>query len=185
MKKHFSTLMILIMVLYAIAFSCSKGEVSSTISNEVELITTIRLTFREAGSSTVQVFEYKDPDGDGGNPPTKFDPIVLNARKNYSCNIEVLNESVNPAVDKTPEIIAEANDHQFYFEPVIVNIAVTNLNSDSKNLPFGISSTWNTGVFGNGTVKISLKHKPGTKADGDLVSKGKTDFEVNFIARLQ
>jgi hypothetical protein len=30
-----------------------------------------------------------------------------------------------------------------------------------------------------------LKHKPGSKATGDLVSKGETDIEVNFTAQVQ
>lgn len=163
--------------------SCNKDD--NPGGNEEELITTLRLTMRETGSATVKVFEFKDTDGPGGNPPAKFDNIVLNSSKNYSCTIEVLNESVSPAEDITAEIIAEADDHQFYFEPAIAKIDVINLNTDSKGLPLGVTSTWNTGTVGNGTIKITLKHKPGTKAAGDLVTKGETDIEVNFTAQVQ
>ncbi len=183
MKKPFLNWMMVIILLSFFSVSCSKDD--DPMGNEEELITTLRLTLRETGSATVKVFEFKDPDGTGGNPPTKFDPIILSPSKNYTCTIDVLNESVTPAVDITAEIIAEADDHQFYFEPAGVNINVINLDADSKGLPLGVSSTWNTGAASNGTVKVTLKHKPGSKATGDLVSKGETDIEVNFTAQVQ
>ena len=163
--------------------SCNKDD--DPTGNEEELITTLRLTMRETGSATTKVFEFKDTDGPGGNPPVKFDNIVLNASKTHTCTIEVLNESVSPAEDITSEIIAEADDHQFYFEPAVAKIDVVNLNTDSKGLPLGVSSTWNTGTVGNGTIKITLKHKPGIKAAGDAVTKGETDIEVIFNAQIQ
>lgn len=179
MKKWLS----LCLVISVISVSCGKDE--DPTGNEEELITTLRLTMREVGGSAIKVFEFKDPDGAGGNPPTKFDPIVLTTGKNYTCNIEVLNESVSPAEDITVEINAEAEDHQFYFEPSGVNIIVNNLNTDSNGLPLGVSSTWATGAVGNGTLKVTLKHKPDAKMAGDPVSKGETDIEVNFTAQVQ
>jgi hypothetical protein len=184
MKKPFLNWMIVILLLSIFSTSCSKDE-EEDLGNEEELITTLRLTLRETGSATVKVFEFKDPDGTGGNPPTKFDPIILSPSKNYTCTIEVLNESVSPVENITAEIIAESDDHQFYFEPAGVNIFVINLDTDTQGLPLGVSSTWNTGAASNGTVKITLKHKPGAKLAGDLVNKGETDIEVNFTAQVQ
>jgi hypothetical protein len=183
MKKPFLNCMMVIILLSVFSVCCSKED--DEMGNEEELITTLRLTLRETGTATVKVFEFKDPDGTGGNPPTKFDPIMLSPSKNYTCTIDVLNESVTPAVDITAEIIAESDDHQFYFEPAGVNINVLNLDTDTQGLPLGVSSTWNTGAASNGTLKVTLKHKPGTKAIGDLVSKGETDIEVNFTAQVQ
>lgn len=183
MQKTFLNWMMVIILLSVFSVSCSK--VDDEMGNEEELITTLRLTLRETGTATVKVFEFKDPDGAGGNPPTKFDPIILSPSKNYTCTIDVLNESVTPAVDITAEIIAESDDHQFYFEPAGVNINVINLDTDTQGLPLGVSSTWNTGASSNGTLKVTLKHKPGSKASGDLVSKGETDIEVNFTAQVQ
>lgn len=163
-------------------FSCDKDE--DPVGNEEELITTLRLTIRETGSGVIKVFEFKDTDGPGGNSPVKFDNIVLNANRNHTCTIEVLNESINPAENITTEVVAEAVDHQFYFEPVTAKIIVDISDKDSNGLPLGVSSTWNTGSAGNGTIKITLKHKPGVKASGDPVTKGETDIEVNFIAQI-
>ena len=183
MKRKFAKLGFAVLTISVIAFSCSKDD--NPAVNEEELITTLRLSLKESGSTTTTIFEFKDPDGEGGNPPTKFDPIVLSANKTYTCDVEVLNESVSPAEDITDEILAEANDHQFYFEPTGVNVNVTNLNNDANGLPVGLSSSWTTGAVSSGTLKVTLKHKPGTKAAGDPTSKGETDIEVVFPTSIQ
>jgi len=183
MKKTVFSWMLFTLLLSLLTISCNKDD--NNPGNVKEQITTMRLTLKETGSGTNKVFEFKDTDGSGGNPPVKFDPIVLSPSRNYTCTIELLNESGSSAVNYTAEIITEANDHQFYFEPAGTNISVINLDTDAKGLPLGITSTWNTGAIGNGTIKITLKHKPGTKVAGDLVANGETDIEVNFTAQVQ
>lgn len=183
MKRNFVRMTFAILTLSIIGYSCKKDDNSPV--NEEELITTLRLNLKESGTTTTKVFEFKDPDGEGGNPPTKFDPIVLDASKTYTCDIEVLNESVTPSENITAEILAEANDHQFYFEPTGVNINITNLNNDANGLPVGLNSAWTTGAVSSGTLKVTLKHKPGTKAAGDPTSKGETDIEVIFPTSVQ
>jgi hypothetical protein len=183
MKKNCLNWKMVVFLIFVFNIACNKND--DDPGNVKEQITTMRLSLRETGSGTTRIFEYKDIDGSGGNPPVKFDPIVLSASRNYTCTIEVLNESGSSAVNLTAEIIAEADDHQFYFEPAGANISVINLDTDSKGLPVGISSTWNTGAIGNGTIKITLKHKPDAKAVGDLVTKGETDIVVDFTAQVQ
>ena len=183
MKINFFKLTLMVVTSAVFAFSCSKDDPPAV--NEEELITTLRLNVKEASTTTTKVFEFKDPDGEGGNAPSQFDPIVLDANKTYACEIEVLNESVSPAEDITDEVFAEANDHQFYFEPLGVNINVSGLNNDARGLPLGLSSTWTAGAVSSGTLKITLKHKRGTKAGGDPTSKGETDIEVLFPASIQ
>ena len=89
-------------------------EAARRFTNEEELITTVvvELTDNQGVKST---FSFKDLDGEGGNAPSQFDPIVLGLNKTYSGKVKFLNESVSPADDITKEIKAEANDHQFYF----------------------------------------------------------------------
>ncbi len=157
-------------------FTACKKE--TTEQNEEELITTLKVTLTEQGSGTVSVFQFKDPDGDAGNPPTVFDDIVLKPNTTYSCALEVLNESVTPAESLNAEISAEATDHQFYLVPAAVNLTVTSLNTDSNGLPVGLTSTWTTGAASTGKIQIILKHKPGSKAAGDPVTKGETDIEL-------
>jgi hypothetical protein len=163
--------------------SCSKDDNGD--GNEEELITTLRVTMVETGAAGSSTFTFRDVDGPGGQAPTVFDSIVVNAGRNYTVTLQFLNESVSPADDITTEVLAEANDHQVFFAPTGVSITTLNLNKDGNGLDLGTTSTWNTGATGTGTMRITLKHKPGTKAAGDPVSKGDTDVEVDFPVRLK
>jgi type 1 fimbria pilin len=164
-----------LVVLIALS-SCKKEALPP---NEEELITTvvIELTDNQGVKST---FSFKDLDGEGGNAPSQFDPIVLGLNRTYSGKVKFLNESVSPADDITAEILAEADDHQLYFTPSTSNLAVSILDKDTKNLPLGLNSTWTTTAAATGTLNVTLKHKPGIKAANDPVSKGETDVSLDF-----
>jgi len=151
--------------------------------NEEELITTVKVTLTAQGG-TPQTFTWKDVDGPGGQAP-QISEIILAPNKTYACQLEFLDESKTPAEDITAEVVAEADEHEVYYEPTGVNVSVSNLNKDSKNLPLGTTSTWTTTGGSNGSVKITLKHKPGIKAAGDPVTKGESDIEVSFTTKVQ
>ena len=186
MKKN---VLLTAVVLFSLVLlnGCKKDKIVDP--NEGELITTVRLKLTNtlAGSAVPLVYEFKDLDGEGGAAPVKFDDIVLQKNIPYICEVTVLNESVSPADDITKEIKAEANDHQFYFVPSSSNLlTVSNYDTDTQGLPLGLSSFWVTGLNpGTGTVKVVLKHKPGTKAANDLINKGDTDIELNFKLIIQ
>ena len=167
--------------------SCKKENIVDP--NQAELITTVRLKLTNTLSSSIAplIYEFKDLDGEGGAAPVKFDDIVLQKNIPYICEVTVLNESVSPADNITAEIKAEANDHQFYFVPSSSNLlSVSNYDTDTNGLPLGLSSFWVTGLNpGSGTVKVVLKHKPGTKAANDLINKGETDIELDFKLIIQ
>lgn len=185
MKKNLSALMIAFLLIAGFV-SCKKEKIDP---NEGELITTLRLKFTNqlAGSAVPLVYEFKDLDGDGGAAPVKFDSIILGKNIPYICEISVLNESVSPADDITKEIVAEADDHQFYFTPSPgALVTVSQLNTDSKQLPLGTTSFWSTAFnAGRGTINVTLKHKPGTKAANDPISKGDTDISIDFKLIIQ
>lgn len=162
--------------------SCEKKDHAH---DEEELITTVKIVASELGSTNTSTFSFKDADGPGGLAPTIFDSIILNANKTYSVSVQFLNESTSPAEDITAEIRAEAEDHQVYYEATGVDLRVSNLDPDSKGLPLGLSSSWFAGAVGKGSLKITLKHKPDTKAAGDPVTKGETDVELSFGVRLK
>jgi hypothetical protein len=149
--------------------------------NESELITTVRVKLTEKSSGTQSLFEFKDLDGFGGAAPSKFDEIVLAKGKVYDCTLQLLNESKTPADDITLEVAAEGIDHQIYLSASDALVVVSNLNKDAKGLPLGITSTWTAAAAaGTGTFNVTLKHKPGVKAAGDLVSVGDTDITIDF-----
>ncbi len=183
MKKN--TLIFILGISVAVfSVSCSKED--KVDPNEEELITTVKLSLLEQGTSTPQVVIFKDIDGPGGATPVQFDSIIINSGKSFTASLQFLNESVSPADDITTEVAAEGTDHQIYYEATAIGINVVNLNADLKGLPLGLTSTWNAvGTAGKGKMKITLKHKPGAKAAGDPVSKGETDIEVEFGVRLK
>ena len=158
--------------------SCKKDPVDP---NESELITTVKVKLTEKVSGVQTVFEFKDLDGVGGAAPSKFDEIVLARGKVYDCTLQLLNESANPVDDITLEVAAEGVDHQIYLTPSNALAVISNFNLDAKGLPLGITSTWTAAAAaGTGTINVTLKHKPGVKAAGDLVSKGDTDISIDF-----
>ena len=183
MKKNLFSGIALFLMAALVGVSCSKDD--DNTGNEEELITTLKVTMVENGAGTTSTFTFRDVDGPGGNPPGAFDSIIVNANRNYAVSLQFLNESVTPAEDITVEVEEEDVDHQVYFTPATVSISALNLNLDANGLPLGTTATWNTGAAGKGTMTITLKHKPGTKAAGDAVSKGETDVEVAFPVRLK
>ncbi len=178
-QKAFLPVLMLVVLLVS---SCKKDPVNP---NDGELITTVKVEFIESVSGTKQSFVFRDLDGEGGNAPSKFEEISLSANKTYKYEVYLLNESVTPVDDITIEIEAEADDHQFYYTPSFPALTISNLNKDSKNLPLGTEATWSTGAASTGTVNITLKHKPGTKAAGDPISKGDTDVSIDFKVKIQ
>lgn len=162
--------------------SCKKDDPEPL--NEEELITTLIVNLTDVSSGATESFIFRDPDGEGGNPPTDFDAIIMESGKEYECSLFVLNESVSPAKDISQEILKENTEHQFYFAPSVVSTNVTITDVDANGLPLGLESIWNTQGPGVGTMTITLKHKPGQKSAGDPVSVGETDIEIAFITTV-
>ncbi|HEY8387586.1 MAG TPA: hypothetical protein VIK74_03230 [Parasegetibacter sp.] len=181
-RNFFPALLVFISIVLMSVSSCKKEKMEL---DEEELITTVHLTFFETGTGNTSVVTFRDTDGEGGNPPSEFDDIVLNANKTYTCAISVLNESVNPADDVTAEIMNESENHQFYFIVTGVPVTVTTLDTDMDGLPLGLLTRWVTTSAGSGIARVVLKHKPGIKSAGDDVSKGETDIELVFNLTVQ
>ena len=183
MKKNIE-IFVLVFVLSVMLSSCKKDPIVDP--NEEELLTTVRITLTEKISGTQSVFEFKDLDGEGGQAPSKFDQIVLNTQTAYDCSLEFLNESADPIDDITAEILEEGEDHEIFFSATNSLVAFSNLSKDINDLPLGLTSTWtSSNATGNGTLTVTLKHKPGTKASGDPVSKGETDVSLDFTLIIQ
>lgn len=179
--KHIKLFSVVMLAGLVIA-SCKKKNEEE--ENEEELITTVKVTLTPVGGGASATYNWKDVDGAGGNAPT-IDQITLAPSTAYNCTLQFLDESKSPVEDITAEIVSEANDHQVYYEAATVQVGITGLNNDGAGLPLGTTSVWGAGSVSNGTVKITLKHKPGAKASGDPVSKGETDVEVTFPTRIQ
>jgi hypothetical protein len=164
--------------------SCRKK--SDDDDNEVELITTVNLTFTPVAGGSSRIFTFRDIDGEGGAAPTIFQDISLAPNTAYNMSLELLDETKTPPDNITEEVKKEDNEHQFYFVPAGgAAITISNLNADRNGLPLGVTSTWTTGAVSNGTVRIVLKHKPGNKNAGDAITVGDTDIDLAWPARIQ
>lgn len=153
--------------------------------DENELITTVQLEFSPTLIFTGdRTFTYRDVDGDGGNPPTKFDTISLAANTEYLVRIKLLDESKNPAEDISEEVKAKSDEHLFVYTPAPATLLTyTYGDKDPRDLPIGLVGTVKTGAAGTGTLRVQLRHQPPIsdkiQKDG-TPSPGSDDVNLNF-----
>lgn len=152
--------------------------------DENELITSVTLKFTEQGTSNVSTFSYKDPDGDGGNAPTKFDTISLKPNTTYTLAIELLDESKSPVDDITKEVEEESYEHLFvYTSSPAALLTYTYGDKDKNNYPIGLTGSAKTGAAGDGKLKVQLRHQPGAK--NGTPTPGSDDVNLDFILKVK
>ena len=162
--------------------ACEKEE--PTIPNEEEVITTLRVYLTPSTGGVPVVFEFKDLDGEGGDAPMIIsDTLATNT--SYSGVLELLNETESPADTITLEILAEAEDHQFFFTSTVDGTDATYNDLDGNGNPIGQQFTLTTGNMGEGQFTVTLRHQPDKEAlnvsTGDITNAGgETDIEVSF-----
>lgn len=174
--------------------------------HENEVITTVRLTFTPTGGGTDLVFEFDDPDGDGGEAPT-VNTIDLFAN-NYDVSVEFENGLESPPEDITEEVENEDDEHQIFFTGTAVNgPAADNAgaplthaydDADGDGNPVGLANTI-TAAAGSGDLVLTLRHMPlvgGTptktattaeevKSGGFAAISGTSDVQVTFPVTVQ
>jgi hypothetical protein len=163
--------------------SCKKDEDSPEtpppVVNDGEIITTVTLKFTDvAGILPAIEYTFRDPDGEGGNPATTFDQILLQSETTYNCEILLLNETVNPADTISNEVLEEADEHLFCY--VVNGAPITIVRTDSDGTyEVGLETLWSTEAVATGTVEVTLKHQPGGIKNGSC-DPGDTDIELVF-----
>lgn len=188
MKKIKHTTVISALAIVTSLLSCKKDKdlspLPAPVNNPPEVITSLHLTFVDSSNiSSVQTFKFRDPDGDGGNPPVQRDTIKISANKTYSVSVSFFDETKNPIANITNEINNEKNDHQLFFNFSGVNVQSFYLDKDGNNLPIGLMNLWRVKATSNGTVKVVLKHQPGIKNNSQ--STGESDADVDFQLKIQ
>jgi hypothetical protein len=196
--KNLKTSLLTIVAILAIS-SCSKDDetiVTPDPINEEEVITTVTIIYTPV-TGTAVTLQSRDLDGDGPNPPivTVSGTFALNTT--YNGDIVVLNETVTPAENISTAILAEAVDHQFFYQKTgslpmftYTPIAESQGNFDTNGKPLGIKTKFITTTAATGTLKVTLRHE-GNKsaanvANGDITNAtGATDFEVIFPISVQ
>lgn len=164
-------------------FSACKNDDPKPV-NEEEVITTLTVVLTPTGGGNVVTLKFQDKDGDGSGAPVTTLSGPLSPNKTYSGVITLQDESGASVEDITAEVAGEAEDHLLCFAVTGSNLTVNASDADSNNLPIGLSSTWVTTSTGSATVRITLRHQPGTKT-GACPGSGETDVEVNFTVTIQ
>lgn len=151
-------------------------------NHEEELITNVEVTL--SSGSTTYTMTFSDIDGDGGAAPVIVADTLPDSTT-FIISIELSNASVSPAEDITAEILAEADEHQFFFQVSGVDASTTYTDTDINNYPLGLAGTLTTNAAGDGTIRVTLRHEPDKAATGvaggDITNAGgSTDVEVDF-----
>ncbi|MGB1211536.1 hypothetical protein CLV86_0190 [Lacinutrix venerupis] len=191
--KNFKFITITILSLF-LATSCSDDDDNITIPvpvNEEELITTVNVTLTPNGGGTAITFQMQDLDGDGPNNPVFTYPddltnAVLDAGVTYNGEIQLLNETEDPAEDITEEVEEEDDEHQFFYTASSsLDLTTEYANFDGDNNPLGTEFTVTTGAASTGTLTFTLRHEPTKPNTGLSDAGGETDVEVAFSIEIQ
>ena len=176
-----------LVVVMTLAFSsCKKDKLTDpVIPNEQEIITTLQFTLSPTGGGVDIVMSFIDMDGDGPLAPLVSVSDSLMANTQYTASLVLLNETVNPADSINSEILAEAEEHQFFFIPQGVDVNVAYDDSDLDGMPIGLNTILDTGAPSTGSLTIVLRHLPVKTAtgvaQGDITNAGgETDIEASF-----
>lgn len=177
MKK----ILILTIIIAAVLSSCKKVDDAKNNSDHAA-ITTLILTFKQAGV-TKYTATFDDPDGIGGNNPIKFDTIKLNANQTYQAEVVLQNKTGGTTKDMTAEIRTAGREHEFFYIPNSVTLNITKTDVDISGFPLGFNTNWQTNAAtsaNTATLRVQLKHKPFNKGPNDDVNKGHDDININF-----
>jgi hypothetical protein len=132
----------------------------------------------------VTSFSYKDADGDGGNPASRFDTVTLKANTEYTRTIEFLDESKSPVEDITDEIQEESDEHLLAYTASPASLLTyTYGNKDANNFPIGLTGTAKSATAGLGKLKVQLRHQPGAK--NGTPTPGSDDVNLHFNLKIQ
>ncbi|MDP3468443.1 MAG: hypothetical protein Q8S11_08920 [Daejeonella sp.] len=161
------------------AISCKKASMANNES-EHQAINRIEMLFKQSGT-TVSTIVAEDPDGDGGNPPSRIDNISLDINKTYDVEVKFFNISNGVTKDISPTILQQAKQHEVYFILSGLSLSIEKKDKDDNGFPIGLISQWKTGnTGGQGSVLLKLMHKPLIKGPNDDPSKGHSDIAISF-----
>jgi hypothetical protein len=172
-----------------IIIGCKKKD-NPIIPNEEELITTMIYNLISQDQTDTVVMRFQDLDGEGGNAPIITGGTLKNGTA-YNGTVLLLNEQKTPAEDITLEVMAEAEEHQFFYQALSgLDLSIAYADADQNGNPIGIKSIITTNAVSNGELVVILRHEPDKfatgVASGDITNAGgETDILVSFDVDIQ
>ena len=183
-------LSILVTVIAFLGSSCGDNNpANSPGPGEEELITTVKITLTEVGTSTVVTVQFQDLDGPVGTDGT-VDTLRVNTGSTYNATLQILNEDETPSEDITEEVKDEAEEHMFWITPVggFATATATRTDKESDYMTSQTNPDLEVGVTfqlvvpssaGDGSLTVALDHYDDVAKDGSTRSN-ETDIEVTF-----
>ncbi|MEL6533944.1 MAG: GTP cyclohydrolase [Bacteroidota bacterium] len=170
--------------------------------NTPEVFTDVTLIFTNANDANDVVrARAEDPDGTGVQELQILDEITLTSGATYTLTYEILNDlDADDVEDIGAEILAEDNEHQFFFsftdgafsdptgngnfdaadDPINYN------DMDENTNPVGLSTEWTAGdALTDGSFRVRLQHQPDVKTSTSGVNDGDTDFDLSFVLNIE
>lgn len=164
--------------------ACNKNSSNPAEDTDHSAVTTAILQFKQGG---VVKFEYgfDDPDGIGGNAPTRFDKIVLDKGQTYTVDLVLQNKTGGSTKDMTASIRSAGKYHEFFYLPQGFSINITKEDKDELGYPLGMQTTWVTPSSpANGTLRFTLQHLLIKKAV-NLPTDGHSDIAIDFLLEIK
>jgi len=164
------------------------GDSSTAPGGETEIISRVTLTLTAPGGA-VQTVYVDDADGNGPTAPSaQVGTLTLARGVTYTGAVKFENRLVNPIVDITTEVRAEANQHRVFYTVTPTGVTLTTTDLDSQNRPLGTTFTKAvaaTAAPGAGTVRVLLCHYDSAVKVGTATScAGETDINILFAATI-
>jgi hypothetical protein len=164
--------------------ACSKNSSNPAEDTDHAAITTVVLLFKQAG---VTKFEYgfDDPDGIGGNPPTRFDKIVLDKGQTYKVEMVLQNKTGGSPKDMTANIRSAGKYHEFFYLPQGFSINITKDDKDELGFPLGMQTTWvSSATPSTGVLRFTLQHLV-VKKSVNQPTDGHSDIAIDFPIEIK
>lgn len=190
MKKSFRPYLAFILMGSLLTFSACKDDEDPEPDHEHDAITVVTLTLTPTDSSKpVVTATWEDHDGPGGEAP-EIDELLLSANTTYTGSLMFASEEEHgdhkDLHDLTEEIREEGTEHEVFYLVTPQNLVTFNkTDRDANGRPIGLETTAATTAAGTGTVRILLKHQPGTKSSTSNQNTGETDVDITFNTRVQ
>ena len=172
-KNIFGVLFILSII------SCTKSVSKPNNENEHESINRVELIFTDNGA-TPKSYIVEDPDGDGGNPPSRIDTIFAITGKQYSVSVKLFNISSSVVKEVTASIVSQAAAHELYFIPSGITAVIQKTDKDKNGYPVGFQSNWQFSTTGSGSILLKLMHKTALKGANDGPNVGHSDIQISM-----
>ncbi|NJB84855.1 hypothetical protein GGR26_000600 [Lewinella marina] len=187
MNRIFSFLALPLLLLW----SACTTKADPIIENEEEVITDVIYQLQPVGGGEEITMTFSDPDGDGAEPAqiNVTGPLAANTLYDGTLVVSNLSDSSNPE-DITAEVVAEAEDHQFFYVPsTSLEVDLTYQDSDGDGKPLGVLTQLATGGLSSGTLTIILRHLPNKSSQATISDPagagGETDVEVTFPVSIE